>query len=339
VLLGEAPGEDEDKAGVPFVGASGRLLKRDLMPSAGLDPSDWHMLNVFTSRPPNNDLKLWTANKTELKKLGQVPQGDPLNKRFLLAEHRHHLAELDARLRQLAPDLILCLGGTALWAISGDGAIGTHRGTFFRSRYGLAIATYHPAAILRQWSNKPVAWADMRKVAAHLDGTLTPPLRRRFYVNPSWQEIAEVYSIFAANPSWMLGVDIETCPGIDQITTISFCTPTLGICIPIWDKNNVSGGHNYWATVSDERKAWRWINRFAQLANPKVLQNGLYDSQYLLDAPIDIRLRHWQDDDAILHHALQPELQKSLGFLSSIYLNEPSWKQMRTSNKDAKADE
>jgi hypothetical protein len=70
------------------------------------------------------------------------------------------------------------------------------------------------------------------------------------------------------------------------------------------------------------------------------MQNGLYDSQYLLDAPIDIRLRNWHDDTAILHHALQPELPKALGTLASLYLNEPSWKQMRTSKKDeAKADE
>lgn len=346
VILGEAPGADEEAARRPFVGASGKLLRETLLPAVGLNVNSFHILNAFQQRPPNNDLKQWTANKTELKKLGHRLEAFPaaaqcpINKRYLLPEHHWQLAELDTRLRALKPDLIVCLGGTALWAISGDGAIGTHRGTFFQSRYGPAIATYHPAALLRQWSNLPVAWADLGKVARFLDGTLTPPLRRRLCINPTWLEMGQVYAAFASKPHQVLGVDIETSPSIDQITTISFATETLGICIPFWDKEP-GGRGNVYPLVSDERKAWRWVQRFAQLPNPKVMQNGLYDSQYLMDAaPIDIRLRNWHDDTAILHHALQPELQKALGFLASIYLNEPSWKQMRTSAKDVnKADE
>jgi len=340
VILGEAPGADEEQQGVPFVGASGTLLRERLLPAAGLDISQFHVLNTFIDRPPNNDLKNWTANKTELKKLGLTPQGDPLNKRFLLPQYRWQLAELDKRLTALKPDLIICLGGTALWAVSGDGAIGTHRGTFFQSRYGTAIATYHPAALLRQWSNLPLAWADLRKAAGYVAGTLTPPLKRRLWINPTFMEIGQVYALFIRNPHWVLGVDIETCPSIDQITTISFAAAHEGICIPIWNKDAAVGKENYWSSIGEERKAWRWIKRFAELPNPKVLQNGLYDSQYLLDAPLDIRLRNWQDDTAILSHALQPELPKALGTLASIYLNEPSWKQMRTAKKDeSKADE
>jgi DNA polymerase len=341
VILGEAPGADEEASGQPFVGASGRLLRETMLPAVGLDARQFHILNTFVKRPPGNDLKLWTANKTELKKLGLTPQGDPLNKRYLLPEHHWQLAELDTRLRELQPNLIVCLGGTALWAVSGDGAIGTHRGTFFQSRYGLAIATYHPAALLRQWSNLPLAWSDLRKVAGHIAGTLPAPLRRRLYINPTWQEMGYVYAAFLRHPTTPLGVDIETCPSIDQITTISYATETLGICIPIWDKAAAPGKENVYASIADERRAWRWIDRFAKLPNPKVMQNGLYDSQYLMDAaPIDIRLRNWHDDTAILHHALQPELPKALGTLASIYLNEPSWKQMRTASKDeVKADE
>lgn len=339
VLLGEAPGSEEESKGLPFVGPSGTLLRRTLLPLAGLSADDFHILNVFTDRPPGNDLTAWTANKTELKKLGQKPVGSPLNKRYLLAEHQRHLAELDTRLRELKPDLIIALGGTALWALSGDGAIGTHRGTFLRTPYGLAIATYHPAALLRQWSNLPLAVADLRKAAGHLAGTLAAPLKRKVCINPSWQEMLEVYTAFRANPTAVLGVDIETAPAIDQITTISFGTPELCICIPLWDRHGGPDAHNVYATAKDEVRAWRWIERFAKLPNPKVMQNGLYDSQYLMDAPIDIRLQSWYDDTAILQHSLQPELPKALGTIASLYLNEPSWKQMRTGAKDAKADE
>lgn len=345
VILGEAPGAEEEAAGVPFVGASGRLLRRELFPKAGLDIDQWHILNVFQDRPPNNDLKLWTRNKTELKKEGislldfPFRAATPLAKRYLHPDYHWHLEELDARLRALKPDLIICLGATALWAISGESAIGTHRGTFFNSPYGLAIATYHPAAILRQWSNLPLAWSDLRKAARHLAGTLPPPLRREVFYDPTPIELAQVYARFLQFKE-PLGVDIETCPAIGQITTISFATPTLGICIPIWDK--APGGRgNVYPTIEEELRAWRWIERFAKLPIKKVMQNGLYDSQYLLDTtPFPIRLSCWRDDTAILHHALQPELPKALGTLASVYLNEPSWKQMRTAKKDeGKADE
>lgn len=340
VILGEAPGADEEIAKQPFVGSSGRLLRDRLFPDAGLDVDQWHILNTFLKRPPGNDLKNWTANKTELKKLGLIPQGAPLKGRYLLPEHAWQLEELHQRLAELKPDLILAMGATALWALSGESAITTYRGNFFQTRYGRALATYHPAATLYQWSNMPLTWADLNKVRMYLDGSLPSPLRRRLWINPSFAEIACVYARFARNPSLELGVDIETCPSIGQITTVSFASISEGICIPIWDRYAGRETQNYWPTVADEVKAWRWIERFGQLPNPKVMQNGLYDSQYFLDAPLPIILRNWSNDTAIMQHSYQPELPKALGTLSSLYLNEPSWKQMRTSAKDMnKADE
>lgn len=339
VLLGEAPGAEEEKTGQPFVGASGQLLRKTLLPAANLSADQCHILNTFIKRPPNNDLKHWTANKTELKRLGLTPSGEPLNKRYLLPEHRWQLEELDLRLRAVNPDLIICLGSTALWAISGHSQIGTYRGSFFDSPYGKAIATFHPAALLRQWSNLPLAWADLKKASSYLAGTLVAPLRRRIWINPTFAEMANVYARFRRNPTAPLGVDIETSPAIAQITTISFGTATESICIPLWDKDGLPSNPHVYPTAAEELKAWRWIERFAALPNPKVMQNGLYDSQYLMDSPLDIRLTNWQDDTALLSHSLQPELPKALGTLASLYLNEPSWKQMRTSTKDAKADE
>ena len=349
VLLGEAPGEEEARFGTPFIGTTGKLLKNSLLPEAGFDIAQFHVLNTFIKRPPNNDLTAWTANKTEWKKrFGTWPPSgpagtsanNPLGKnRFLLPEHYWQLVELDRRLTELKPDLIIALGATALWAISGISGIGNYRGNFFDSRYGRAIATYHPAAVARQWSFRPYVWADLTKAKNWLEGTLPAPMKRRLWINPTFAEIANVYALFNRNPGWLLGVDIETCPSIDQITCISFATAAEGICIPIWNKDGSSEGHNYWLSLDDEVKAWTWIRRFAQLPNRKVLQNGLYDLQYLIDT-LDIRLRNAYDDTAIMQHAYQPELQKALGTLSSLYLNEPSWKQMRTATKDEnKADD
>jgi DNA polymerase len=343
VILGEAPGADEEKAGVPFVGSSGKELTM-LMESAGLDRAEWHLLNVFSQRPPNNDLTWWTANKAELKKMGQTPRGTTLNvagkKRHVVNQYWWMIEECKKRLDELKPDLIVAVGATALWLLTEESGIGTWRGNFFQSPHGRAIATFHPAAILYQYSNRPLAWADFCKVRQHLAGTLPEPAKRRLWINPTMAEIASVYYRFKAQPSLLLGADIETCPGIAQITTFSFASTNEGICIPVWDRHGTKDGHNYWPTVEEEVQAWRWIERYAQLPNPKVLQNGLYDSQYSLDAPVQIRFRNWSEDTAIMQHSYQPELPKALGTLSSIYLNEPSWKQMRAAAKDMnKADE
>lgn len=336
-ILGEAPGEEEERAGVPFIGASGRLLRNHLLPDAGLDDRWFHILNTFSKRPPYNNLKVYTATKTELKKEGLPILGTPLQKRYLRPEYWYMIEETRDVLSSIKPDLIIGLGATALWLLSGESAITSYRGTFFNSTHGRAICTFHPAAILRQWGNYPVAWADLSKVTLMLRNELPDPLERTFYINPDFREIREVYDIFSNFPTDTLGVDIETAPSTGQITTISFSTPTLGICIPLWNRYAKSEP-SYWSHI-DELLAWRWIDRFANLPNPKVLQNGIYDSQYLLDAPIPIRLRNYCDDTNILHHALQPELPKDLGTLASLYLNEPAWKQMRISAKDAKKDE
>lgn len=340
VLLGEAPGEEEEKKGVPFVGASGYLLRTKLLPDAGLDIADWHILNVFSDRPPNNNLDAWTRNKTELKReFGLTPNGlgPPIRNRYLLPEYQHHVQETRRRLAALRPDLVVGLGGVALWLLTGDAAVGTYRGTFFKTPWGQGLATYHPAAILRQYSFLPITWADLRKVSLFLEGKLPAPLRREFIVNPSFAEIGFAYSRFLAMPRETLGVDIETSPKSGMMTTISFSTPSFGICIPIWDKET---GKSFWATAADEVRAWRWIAKFAALPNPKVGQNGNYDMQWLLDGPLAIRLANYGDDTSTLQHAMQPELPKALGTLASLYLNEPSWKQMRTSAKDeVKADE
>lgn len=345
VILGEAPGADEEKTGIPFVGSAGRQLTESLE-SAGLRRASFHILNTFLKRPPNNDLAddSWTLNKTEFKReYGYVPLTPSLKKRYLRPELQWQIEELQTRLRVLKPDLILAMGATALWALTGQDAITQWRGNFFTSPYGRAIATLHPASVLYQYSNMPLLWADLVKVRLWLEDKLPQPMRRRLWINPTSDEIAACYARFAARKVDRLdplGIDIETCPAIDQITTVSFSFADEGICIPIWDRAAVSvERQNYWPTATAELQAWKWIRRFARLPHYKVMQNGSYDSQYLMDAPLDIRARNWRDDTAVLQHSYQPELQKALGVLASLYLNEPSWKQMRASAKDAKADE
>lgn len=406
LIIGEAPGEDEDKAGRPFIGPSGKLLNR-LLAQAGFDikldewgnrlSSPFHITNVFTSRPPENDLKSWTLNKTELQKLGYTTTGrlPQLNKRYIHPEHEGEVARLHEEIRQLQPEFILALGGTALWALTGEARITINRGTLLpvhlsgramevspstdfpqqapsllppststqppspptpnsalasqstlpQWAHRLAplwcLPAFHPAMVLRQWDNRSLLWADLSKARRFLTHSLSPPLRRCLLIDPSLEDLADCHTRWLARSASCndpLGVDIETDPRIGQITTISFGFADEAVCIPLWNKGTLPAQCNYWRTAREEAEAWRWIMRFAALPHPKVLQNGLYDMQYLLE-DLDIRLRNVSDDTAILQHCLQPELPKALGTIASLYLNEPAWKIMRESAKDAKADD
>jgi hypothetical protein len=68
---------------------------------------------------------------------------------------------------------------------------------------------------------------------------------------------------------------------------------------------------------------------------PKIAQNGLYDLNILWRS-YGITVRNFEEDTMLLHHALQPESEKGLGFLGSVYTDEASWKMMRTKSKVTK---
>jgi uracil-DNA glycosylase family 4 len=124
VLLGEAPGADEDASGLPFVGRSGQLLDQ-LLAEAGLSREEVGVLNVLKCRPPGN------------RKPARV-------------EMANCRGWLDQQLALLDPLLVLTLGGTATEAMLGRGARLTQlRGQDHVVDGRVVVATYHPSAAIR----------------------------------------------------------------------------------------------------------------------------------------------------------------------------------------------
>ena len=123
-------------------------------------------------------------------------------------------------------------------------------------------------------------------------------------------------------PATLLSVDIETKG--DQITCIGFSTsPSVCLVIPLFQGDN----GNYWSLADDEHRALNYIARWLAM-RPSVFQNGMYDVTFLwrrygISTPLA------QEDTMLLHHAWQPEMEKGLGFLGTLYTDEPSWKYMR----------
>ena len=85
---------------------------------------------------------------------------------------------------------------------------------------------------------------------------------------------------------------------------------------------------NYW-NKTEEEYAWSAVKTVLESNFPKVGQNGLYDIQYLW-RQYGLRVNNYLHDTMLLHHSLQPELPKGLGFLGSVYCSERAWKKLRT---------
>jgi uracil-DNA glycosylase family 4 len=139
MFVGEAPGRDEDIEGLPFVGRSGKLLDR-MLTAIGLDRSSVYIANIVPWRPP--------GNRTP------TPQESAICLPFTLRQIE--LAD---------PDVLVCLGGPSAQTLLNitDGILKT-RGRWFTYQNGTreirAIATLHPAYLLRQPLQKRLAWRD-----------------------------------------------------------------------------------------------------------------------------------------------------------------------------------
>jgi DNA polymerase len=157
-LVGEAPGADEIKLGRPFVGRAGQLLDRGLA-AAGIDRGQCLIANVFRYRPPDNKIGHFFASRRKAVASG-TPIDEALGKmgaEFCLACYSGELEALGAALNAVGADVVVALGRTPLWALTGMNGITAMRGRELPNRLGKApvIATFHPSFVIRQNSIGP----------------------------------------------------------------------------------------------------------------------------------------------------------------------------------------
>jgi uracil-DNA glycosylase len=154
MLVGEAPGRDEDLEGRPFVGRSGKLLDR-MLAAIGMDRTSVYIANVVPWRPP--------GNRTP------TPQESAICLPFV----RRQIELVD-------PDILVCLGNPSTQTLLGtkEGITKT-RGRWFAYNTGTrdirAIPTYHPAFLLRTPLAKRLAWRDLLAIKAALASEATRP--------------------------------------------------------------------------------------------------------------------------------------------------------------------
>jgi uracil-DNA glycosylase family protein len=158
MLVGEQPGDQEDRQGHPFVGSAGKLLDR-FMEEAGL-PRD----------------AVWVTNAVKHFKFEERGKRR-IHKKPAVTEVQACFPWLLAEIEKVAPAMIVCLGATATRALLGpDVRVERDRGKVFVSPHApWVMPTYHPSALLRapegaRDRNRQAFLADLRQTAAHLQG-------------------------------------------------------------------------------------------------------------------------------------------------------------------------
>lgn len=139
MLIGEGPGADEDKQGIPFVGKAGQLMNK-AFEGLGIDRGNVYIANVVKCRPPAN----------------RVPEND---------EAEECLNYLRNQVILVKPKIIVLLGSAALKNILGkEYSITAARGKWIEHKGILYMPTWHPAALLRDETKKIEFWKDLKQV-------------------------------------------------------------------------------------------------------------------------------------------------------------------------------
>lgn len=312
MLVGEAPGSEEARIGRPFIGGAGELLNQ-MLGRMGIDRDATFVTNICHEQPPGNDFG-WFEKAANWGKLGLG------------------LKRLKEDIEDIKPNVIVALGGKPLWWLANKYPITKWRGSILEGTLvpgTKVIATYHPASVLRTWEQKAVVEFDLRRVKAQ---AAFPEVRRpvrEFFLDPDPATRAEIAAKMAT-AEW-LAVDIECweeSPGRWKLSCVGFADSAgRAMCIP-------TAGPDAMATI-------RWL---CEGPAKKVLQNGTFDSLVLEDNGIALRNFAW--DTMLAHHAAYPEcatsddemaalagrtrkqaaLGKGLDFLTSIYTDEPYYK-------------
>ena len=143
MLIGEAPGANEDQEGLPFVGRAGALLDK-MLAAIDLDRKKVYISNIINYRPPEN-------------------------RRPTDEEIKRYLPFITKHIEIISPKILVLLGSTAMNALIGsDIVISKMRGKWIEKKFGncktSVIVTFHPAFLMRQPAQKKMAWIDLKMI-------------------------------------------------------------------------------------------------------------------------------------------------------------------------------
>lgn len=307
MLVGECPNFEDETTKEPFSGARGRFL-HVLLQSAGLTKEEcWRTYVSKLAVPPNSKggRKIPFVNRAKVA-------GVDLEKQ---------IQDLRVEISQVNPNVIVPLGQTALWAVTGKSPIQKFRGSILHGMGKKVIPTYDPANILYQdaevsgYWNKQVCILDLKRIKeeSHFADIRLPNRTLRVVKNSG--ELYEFIQKYrhAQHPA----IDIEAYHCVPVCVGISF-EPSYGITVPLWNTEGIS-------KMSNKEIVNCWVLLAQFLSEQDVIgQNFGYDRDKLNKLGFPVRGLH--SDTMLKSFVLNPEWPKNLAFNVSIRTREPYYK-------------
>lgn len=308
MLVGEAPGEWEDRTGKPFHSSApaGRTLDM-ILRQANICRHEVLIANVARERPPGNEISFFFEDKA-------CNSPKPIMRKWIEL--------LRQEIIKFKPNIVIGLGGTALWALTGSKGITAARGYIQESSLvpgQKVLCTYHPQKVNYEWQLLFPTVMDIKKALAHSETRDIPTDRRALQAGVTRAEFIDYVSYLINEHSGPVAVDIEVAnPGVFPSIFGIADSPEHAVSVEIVN------GTSPRFSVEGELSLWRAV---AELFDSKelIFQNGMFDVSVLF-SHLGIFPRYFTRDTMIAAHVLWPEQPRSLAFLSSICLDVPIWK-------------
>lgn len=305
VMIGEAPGAEEERFGKPFIGTSGELLTK-IMHQVGISREEVYITNVVKERPPANNIEHFIK----------------FDRKGVLATERYREYEtlLMEELAATNANVYVAIGAVSMYALTRQDKITKRRGSilkgFIGDRIVKVIPIIHPASALRNYSFSHFIRFDLKRVKEESE---FPEIRlpsRMLKVNPSF--IESMAYLQSCHDLPLIGIDIEVVN--EEISCISVArNPYDVISIPFY-----SEGRDHF-TIDQEAAVWKELASL--LENPSIVKVGhniAFDATFIF---IKYGIRTTNMEDTMVYSKVcYPDFPKGLDFVTSICTKEPYYK-------------
>jgi uracil-DNA glycosylase family 4 len=308
-FLGEAPGEMEEQTGLPFQNphGAGRVFNL-ILSQVGINRREVRIRNVAMTRPPANNMgHFFYDSKCTVPKPEMVAW----------------IEQLRCELEESRPNVVVAMGAYALWALTGIKRISEHRGYVMESTLvpGLkVIPTYHPQAINYEWKLFPITVFDVRKAFHHSENPAVPHDKTR-YIAPATFEMFMDYLATIRDKKRRFAFDIEAHIG----TAYPYL---LGVADSASFGMSFYNMKNNQSTMNSRQEAQLW-HLLAECGRDceVIMHNASYDKAVMWHHHGVLFENVWMDT-LIAAHIVWPEFPRNLGFVGSLVLDVPTWKNL-----------
>lgn len=311
MIIGEAPGAEEEQRGEPFVGSSGHELTQ-MLSLAGIERSSCFITNVFLERPAGNDITLFVDKARKKVPEGWTLYGDKMVADFALSE----LGRLKTEIQAVRPSVIICLGNTALWAVTGLDSVAKWRGSLLTTEIlpgATVIPTYHPAAILRNYPWRAVTVQDLRRAKRESISKTAKP-NWTFMTGLPFKEIKfflEQKLALVETQQTPIVCDLEITRNEILCVGLGF-SRTEAICIPFLHCKG------FYFSEQEHVEIVLLLKRLLEHHNTLLInQNIAFDIQYLFWRFTILPDAHF--DTMVAQNVIFPGTPKALDYLASLY--------------------